>query len=56
MAILTHSEHGESALRFCTKKLDSTKANITPMRLLVEHMPGILCVCWYTLNIICLHY
>ena len=40
MAILTHSVYGSKALRFCTKKTDKTRANITPMRLLVQHMPG----------------
>ena len=40
MAILTHPMYGSEALRFCTKKKDETRANITPMRLLVQHMPG----------------
>lgn len=48
MAILTHPIHGEKALKFCTTKTDKTKANITPMRLLVQHMTGIFdCVTVY---------
>ena len=45
MAILRHPEYGSEALRFCTKETDIaraniTRANITPMRLLVKHMTG----------------
>ena len=40
MAILTHPVYGSEALRFCTKKTDKTRANITPRRLLVTHMTG----------------
>ena len=41
MAILTHPAHGNDALRFCTQKTGQAKPNITPMRLLVKHMPGL---------------
>ena len=45
MAILTHPNHGERALRFCTQPPESKKPNITPMRLLVKHMPGLFVGC-----------
>lgn len=39
MAILTHDVQGDIALRFCTTE-PTVNANITPMRLLVQHMTG----------------
>ena len=48
MAILTHPEHGKTALKFCTERTEKTKPNITPMRLLVKHMIGVfVCLCVY---------
>ena len=46
MAILTHGRYGNCALEFRTEETGKTKANITPMRLLVQHMTGVAsCVC-----------
>ena len=40
MAILTHPKYGDEAWKFHTNETKFTKANITPMKLLVKHMTG----------------